>query len=93
EWTLIVSIGSTIPFELGTSPDSADVKLELASGEGLLFNGYELYHAVRGAKEGTAPSFWETHPLSAKGGFARVGLLSMKSFSSTGVVAPRWGPE
>lgn len=39
EWTLIVSIGNTIPFDLGTCQGSPDVRLELASGEGLLFNG------------------------------------------------------
>lgn len=44
-------------------------------------------------KEGTAPGFWESHALSVKGGFARVGFLSMKSFNSKGVSAPTWGPE
>lgn len=44
-------------------------------------------------KEGTAPNFWKTHALSVKGGFARVGFLSMKSFNSKGVSAPEWGPE
>ncbi|CAM9665446.1 unnamed protein product, partial [Hapterophycus canaliculatus] len=39
EWTLIVSIGNTIPFDLGTVQGSPDIRLELASGEGLLFNG------------------------------------------------------
>lgn len=39
EWTLIVSIGNTIPFDLGTCSGSPDLRLELASGEGLLFNG------------------------------------------------------
>lgn len=54
---------------------------------------HELYHAVRGVKRKTAPSFWDNHQLCVKGGFARVGVLSMKSFSSSGVVAPRWGPK
>ncbi|CAM9354156.1 unnamed protein product [Ectocarpus fasciculatus] len=93
EWTLIVSIGNTIPFDLGMSQGRPDVRLELASGEGLLFNGYELFHEVHGVKPGTAPAFWETHALSAKGGFARVGFLSMKSFNSKGVSAPTWGLE
>ncbi|CAB1110705.1 unnamed protein product [Ectocarpus sp. CCAP 1310/34] len=93
EWTLIVSIGNTIPFDLGMSKGRPDIRLELASGEGLLFNGYELFHEVHGVKPGTAPAFWETHALSAKGGFARVGFLSMKSFNSKGVSAPTWGVE
>eukprot|EP00903_Cladosiphon_okamuranus_P018159 g16709.t1 len=82
EWTLIVSIGNTIPFDLGTCSGSPDLRLELASGEGLLFNGYELFHEVHGVKHGTAPAFWEKHALSVKGGFARVGFLSMKSFNT-----------
>lgn len=40
EWTLIVSIGNTIPFDLGMSQGRPDIRLELASGEGLLFNGW-----------------------------------------------------
>ncbi|CBJ30952.1 expressed unknown protein [Ectocarpus siliculosus] len=93
EWTLIVSIGNTIPFDLGVSQGRPDIRLELASGEGLLFNGYELFHEVHGVKPGTAPAFWENHALNAKGGFARVGFLSMKSFNSKGVSAPTWGVE
>ncbi|CAM9415593.1 unnamed protein product [Scytosiphon promiscuus] len=93
EWTLIVSIGNTIPFDLGTTQGSPDIRLELSSGEGLLFNGYELFHKVHRVKAGTAPSFWASHALSTKGGFARVGFLSMKSFNSKGVSAPTWGPE
>lgn len=54
---------------------------------------YELFHEVHGVKEGTAPGFWGKHALSVKGGFARVGFLSMKSFNSKGVSAPTWGPE
>lgn len=54
---------------------------------------YELFHEVLGVKHGTAPAFWESHALSVKGGFARVGFLSMKSFNSKGVSAPTWGPE
>lgn len=58
----------------------------------LMETRYELFHEVHGVKHGTAPTFWENHALSVKGGFARVGFLSMKSFNSKGVSAPTWGP-
>ena len=51
EWTLIVSIGNTIPFELGTSEASPDVTVELASGEGLLFNGWVVCAGVDKSSE------------------------------------------
>lgn len=58
-----------------------------------VYTRYELFHEVHGVKHGTAPAFWGKHVLSVKGGFARVGFLSMKSFNSKGVSAPTWGPE
>lgn len=51
---------------------------------------HDLFHAVTGVKQGTAPEFWKHHPLSSKAGFARVGLLSLKGFSTKGA-SPRWG--
>ena len=69
-WVCMVNMGADATF--AWRHDGRTHRLRLASGDGLLFNGCVLEHAVEQIHDGTCPAFWLDAMRGS--GFVRVGL-------------------
>jgi len=59
-WVLSVSIGNSCVFSFSQEKDKDVQTIQLDSGDVVLFNGQQVFHAVDKIIPGTAPKFWKT---------------------------------